>query len=149
MASLDGDVDLLTGLVDGALRLADGWCGLDCHTEQNRRTVADAAECTACVVGYLGYLSVCHFKSIVVGAAVRGGSGKSVADLKAFDAADGEHRFGEVCVKLFEYGIANSGRHAGDRTLDDPATGILIFHAFIQICLRCLSSRLVRHADRV
>ena len=111
MASLDGELHRLTGAVDRLLRLADRGGRLDGNTEYNGRAVTDAAERTAGVIGRFCDAAVRQDKRIVVGAASRGGSGKAVADLKAFDAADREHRLGEICVQLIKHGITDACGH--------------------------------------
>ena len=149
MSSLDRNIDLLAGFIHRMLRLADGRRGFDRHTEYDRRSVADAAKRAACVVGRFGHIPVYHGKGIIVGTAVRGGSGKAVTDLKALNTADGKHCFGQVGIQFFKYGIADSGWHACDRTFDDATAGVLVFHTFVQVGLCCFCRSCVRHADRV
>ena len=76
----------------GLLRLADGWGWLDMSAQKDGRTVADAAQNTAGVVGFLGNLSILYAKGIVVFGAFAGRNLDAVTDFNSFDCTDGHDR---------------------------------------------------------
>ena len=57
---------------NGLLWLKDGWSWLDMSAQKDGRAVADAAQNTAGVVGFLGNLSILYAKGIVVFGAFAG-----------------------------------------------------------------------------
>lgn len=92
VASLDLQRTFNMVTANGLLWLKDGWSWLDMSAQKDGRAVADAAQNTAGVVGFLGNLSILYAKGIVVFGAFAGRNLDAVTDFNSFDCTDGHDR---------------------------------------------------------
>ena len=73
----------------------------------------------------------------------------AIADLHAFDGADGHHCFGKGSVQFVKYRFSETGGRAVDDAFDDPAGRIFRSHAAFQIFRGFFRRFAVRHVQLV
>ena len=94
VASLDLQRTFNMVTANGLLWLKDGWSWLDMSAQKDGRAVADAAQNTAGVVGFLGNLSILYAKGIVVFGAFAGRNLDAVTDFNSFDCTQSRFNCG-------------------------------------------------------
>ena len=82
MAAVDGNFYIFPIFIDCILEGGDGWGRLDGGAEDNRLTIADAAQDSPGMVGGASGFSMGNFKTVVIFGTKGGCCGKSVPNLK-------------------------------------------------------------------
>lgn len=88
MSALDRNFDIFSLFVDRLLFLEYGWRRLDMRAQDDRGTIADAAEDSSGMVGAFGHGMIFHDEGIIVLGTPVSGCLYTVADLHGFYGAD-------------------------------------------------------------
>ena len=146
---MNADINFFAGLVDSLLCGGNGRGGLKGSFKNQRRSVSHTSQGSAGMIGFLLDFAITDAEGIVVGKAGSPGGIKAVSNLEAFDCADGEDGFRQICIDFFKDRIPQADRESCYDTLADTAGRVGVPHTLIQVIASFLCGNGIRHVEGI